>query len=227
MELTSYYGNRSFSNRFHHFNLNFLLNLQCWSDLWLCRVTCIKVMHFSKKEKNQIAIRSVPTPAVLSSSPPTVARSLELLVGNEKPGGVWCYRLGKRLEYSVGGKTLSFSLLRCGMWVWNRGWACGLDSPMGKPATRSSIVPMICFGSPPWHFQHFQMVHLFWPAEANQSLSCYFFFLDQSHSIYALGLRPACKTPYEVGKLINGTVILRAQPCACLGAAQEWSSVNN
>lgn len=65
----------------------FCFGLQYWSDLWSCRMTCIKVMHFSKKENNQIAIRSVPTPAVLSSSPPTVARSLEFLVGSEKPGG--------------------------------------------------------------------------------------------------------------------------------------------
>lgn len=45
---------------------------------------------------------------MLSSSPPTDARSLEFLVGSEKPGGVWCYRLGECLEYSVGGKHFHF-----------------------------------------------------------------------------------------------------------------------
>lgn len=54
------------------------------------------------------------------------------------------------------------------------------------------------------------MVHLLQLAAANHVFTVFFFL--QSHSIYAVGPGPARKTLYEVRKLINGTVILHAQP---------------
>lgn len=167
---------------------------------------------------------------MLSSSPPTDARSLEFLVGSEKPGGVWCYRLGECLEYSVGGKHFHFLhyIVECESGA-EDGRAASTaqreNLPRDPVLSQWSALDFLpdTFNTSRWC----TCSGLQRPIVLLRFLSFLFFSFYQSHSIYAVGMGPACKTPYEVGKLINGTVILRAQPCACLGAVQEWSSVNN